>query len=61
MDYSIEALYDAGHRNDQGGGEISRYGKDVVSVTELRKMLDKEMGQKKLTEELYAFRDGSWL
>lgn len=35
-----------------------RYGKDAVPVTELRKMLDKEMGKKTLTEELYAMREG---
>ncbi|HAV10661.1 MAG TPA: hypothetical protein DCX22_03475 [Dehalococcoidia bacterium] len=36
----------------------TRYGKDVISIAELRNMLDKEMGDKTLTEELYAMREG---
>lgn len=36
----------------------TRYGKYAVPVVELRKRLDKEMGEKTLTGELYALREG---
>jgi len=35
----------------------ARYGKYAVPDEELRKMLEEEMGEKTLTEELYAMRD----
>ena len=34
-----------------------RYGKYAVPADELRKMLDKELGERTLTEELYALRE----
>ena len=36
----------------------ARYGKYAKPDAELRKILDKEMGRKTLTEELYAMREG---
>ena len=36
----------------------ARYGKYAVPIAELRKRLDKEMGQRTLTEELCAMRNG---
>lgn len=36
----------------------ARYGKYTVPDAELRKSIDKAMGNKTLTEELYAMREG---
>lgn len=37
----------------------AKYGKYAVSVIELRKTIDKEMGRRTLTAELYAMREES--
>ncbi|GEM_PF-6016421 len=37
----------------------SSYGKYVIPVADLRKMMDKAMGEKTLTGELNAMREGS--
>lgn len=36
----------------------TKYGKYAGPLAELRKSLNKEMGQKTLTEELYSMREG---